>query len=482
MVLRLRYAAVSDVGMIRQVNEDSGFAGPDLLLLADGMGGHAGGEVASAATVESLRDLRAPADGGDPTEVVRSGVATAGGRLRALVRDRPELEGMGTTLTLLMRSGPTIAIAQVGDSRGYLLRDGVLERVTRDQTFVQSLIDQGRISDEEAKSHPQRNLLLQALDGRVEVEPEVELRTAKPGDRYLLCSDGLTLVVTEPTIRDVLQVGTPAEAAERLVDLALRAGAPDNVTCLVADVVDEEEGVQEPHPVVVGAAAASERARSAATAVPEQADGEGTQDVDADSDSTEGAEGDESAHDSDAHDSDADDEDGARGGGRHRSRTGRGIARLGLVLPIVLLLVVAAGAAYAGYRWTQNQYYVGVQNGSVAIYRGVPQQIVGRSLSSVVEPTDVQASALPSFAQTQVSETIAADSMEDARRIVDQLRAQSSACAAGTSTDGCPSTQSPSASAGATQSPGATPSSTPSGSATAPATSQTPVATVSSTP
>src|SRR5262245_42541611 len=151
MVLRLRYAAVSDVGMIRQVNEDSGFAGPDLLLLADGMGGHAGGEVASAAAVESLRDMRAPADGSDPTEVVRSGVAAAGESRRALVRERPELEGMGTTLTLLLRSGPTIAIAQVGDSRGYLLRDGVLERVTRDQTFVQSLIDQGRISDEEAK-------------------------------------------------------------------------------------------------------------------------------------------------------------------------------------------------------------------------------------------------------------------------------------------------------------------------------------------
>jgi PPM family protein phosphatase len=479
MVLRLRYAAVSDVGMIRQVNEDSGFAGPDLLLLADGMGGHAGGEVASAAAVDSLRDLRAPADGSDPTETVRSGVAAAGDSLRALVRERPELEGMGTTLTLLLRSGSTIAIAQVGDSRGYLLRDGVLERVTRDQTFVQSLIDQGRISDEEAKNHPQRNLLLQALDGRVEVEPEVELRTAKPGDRYLLCSDGLTLVVTEPTIRDVLQEGTPAEAAERLVDLALRAGAPDNVTCLVADVVDEEDGVQEPHPVVVGAAAASERARAAATAVPEQT-GAGADVHD--------PEQDDEHDDADDHDGDEldGDPDGTKGGRRHRGRTGRGIAGLGLVLPIVLLLIVAAGAAYAGYRWTQNQYYVGVDDGTVAIYRGVPQQIVGRSLSSVVEPTDVQASALPSFAQSQVHDTIAADSIEDAHRIVDQLRAQSSACAVGASTDGCPPDASAGSSATTTATPGASPGATPgataSGSATTPGTSPTPLTSVSTTP
>ncbi len=221
------------------------------------MGGHAGGEVASATAVASMRDLQPPVGGGDPTETLRSGVASAGEQMRALVRARPELEGMGTTLTLLMHSGEVIAIAQVGDSRGYLLREGVLEQVTHDQTFVQSLIDQGRISDEDAKTHPQRNLLLQALDGRVEVEPEVVLRTPRLGDRYLLCSDGLSSVVSEPTIRDVLEVGTPREAADRLVDLALRAGAPDNVTCLVADVVDEDDDVAPPVAVVVGAAADS---------------------------------------------------------------------------------------------------------------------------------------------------------------------------------------------------------------------------------
>jgi protein phosphatase len=218
MVLGLRYAAISDVGMVRQVNEDSGYAGPDLLVLADGMGGHAGGEVASAAAVASLQGMRPPGDGGDPTDTVRTGVAAAGESLRALVLERPELEGMGTTLTLLIRSRDVVAIAQVGDSRGYLLREGVLERVTRDQTFVQSLIDQGRISDEDAKNHPQRNLLLQALDGRAEVEPEVELRTARVGDRYLLCSDGLHGVVREQEMLGVAQKPL-REAADEIEQL-----------------------------------------------------------------------------------------------------------------------------------------------------------------------------------------------------------------------------------------------------------------------
>ncbi|MFI5101295.1 MAG: PP2C family protein-serine/threonine phosphatase, partial [Actinomycetes bacterium] len=407
MTLRLRYAAVSDVGMVRQDNEDSAYAGPNLLLLADGMGGHAGGEVASATAVASMRDLQPPAGGGDPTETLRSGVASAGEQMRALVRARPELEGMGTTLTLLMHSGEVIAIAQVGDSRGYLLRDGVLEQVTHDQTFVQSLIDQGRISDEDAKTHPQRNMLLQALDGRVEVEPEVVLRTPRLGDRYLLCSDGLSSVVSEPTIRDVLEVGTPREAADRLVDLALRAGAPDNVTCLVADVVDEDDDVAPPVAVVVGAAADSAHARGVGVAAA-NVSGNGSGD-------SSGAAGSETVEPSDH-----EDDDPGHGGGSRGLR---------LLLPVVALLVLVAAAGFGGYRWTQTQYYVGVDGGQVVIYRGVPQKLVGRSLSQVVEPSDVQASTLPSFSQGQLNDTIAASSLDEARRIVDHLRTQATACA-----------------------------------------------------
>jgi PPM family protein phosphatase len=444
MTLRLRYAAVSDVGMVRQGNEDSAYAGPNLLVLADGMGGHAGGEVASASAVASMRDLQPPDGGGDPTETLRGGVAAAGERLRSLVRARPELEGMGTTLTMLMHSGEVIAVAQVGDSRGYLLRDGVLEQVTHDQTFVQSLIDQGRISDEDAKTHPQRNLLLQALDGRVEVEPEVVLRTARPGDRYLLCSDGLSSVVSEPTIRDVLEVGTPREAADQLVDLAVRAGAPDNVTCLVADVVDEDEDVAPPVPEVVGAAADSAHARRVGVSATSAA---------------------EAAVDPAPGDADEPDDLDDTGHGGHP----RGFR---LLLPVVALLVLVAAAGYAGYRWTQTQYYVGVDSGQVVIYRGVPQKLVGRSLSEVVEPSDVQASTLPSFSQGQLHDTIAATSLDEARRIVDHLRTQATACTGDPAPDGCPpgptpsGTPTPSISTGpsiaSTPSPTTTPSASPS--------------------
>ncbi|MGZ4591170.1 MAG: PP2C family protein-serine/threonine phosphatase [Actinomycetes bacterium] len=439
MTIRLRYAAVSDVGMVRRGNEDSGYAGPNLLVIADGMGGHAAGEVASAVVVDSVRDLPMPTDSEDPAEVLRTGVAQAGERLRQLVETRPELEGMGTTLTMLRQAGGRVAIAQVGDSRGYLLRDGVLEQLTHDQTFVQTLVDQGRISDAEALTHPQRSLLLQALDGRVEVEPVVLLRSPHVGDRYLLCSDGLSSVVSGATLRDVLAVGTPQEAAERLVDLALRAGAPDNVTVLVADVVEEDDDVAAPAAVTVGAASDSPYvagARPGEAAVGEPSAGaEQDREVDVEAD----REGDD----------DADGGDGGRPG-----RAGRAHS-LRLMVPVALLLLVTGLAAWGGYRWTQTQYYVGVHDGEVVIYQGVPQRIVGRSLSTVLEPSGVQAAALPSFSQDQVSGTIPAASLDEARRIVTRLQVQVIACASTPTPDGCPQ---PSSSA----SPGATAAASPS--------------------
>ena len=469
MVLRLRYAALSDVGMVRQGNEDSALASPNLLVLADGMGGHAGGEVASAAAVLSLAGLATPADRGDPTEVIRRGIAAAGERLRALIVARPELEGMGTTLTLLLHSGDRIAIAQVGDSRGYLLRAGVLERVTQDQTFVQSLIDQGRISDDEAKTHPQRNLLLQALDGREDVEPVVVLRTPRPGDRYLLCSDGLSSVVSEPTLRDVLEVGTPTEAAHRLVDLAIRAGAPDNVTCLVADVVDEPDDVAPPATQLVGAVAdtnaspaglgtpakTGDAAASTASTAGSAAEGRGQHRSDGDhrDQSAEGDEGD----------------DGHDGDGKGHPRGVR------LMLPVLLLLALAGVGAFVGYRWTQTQYYVGVTHGEVAIYRGVSQQVVGQSLSELVESTGVRASTLPTFSQNEVSDTISAASLVEARLIVDRLRTQSALCTGTTSPSSTPSSSS-------SGTPSGSPSGTPSGPAHSPTSTATTKPSTTSTP
>jgi PPM family protein phosphatase len=409
MTLALRYAARSDVGMVRKGNEDSGYAGPHLLVIADGMGGHAFGEVASSAAMGVLVELEPAPDAPDgtatdPVAQVRDTVARAGELLRTMITERPELEGMGTTVTALLQAGEQVVIAQVGDSRGYLLRDGVLEQLTHDQTFVQSLIDEGRISHEAARTHPQRSLLLQALDGRVEVEPEITVRLPQVDDRYLLCSDGLSGVLSEATMREMLSVGTPEEAVNRLVDLSLRGGAPDNVTCVVADVIDTSEDSDDSDdpgtstgPQLVGAAAETLPPPAGPTTPGATAVAGGT------------------ASDDDSSDDSEDDDDQPRGLGFR------------LLLPVVVLLVVAAGAFF-GYRWTQEQYYVGAADGKVAIYQGVPQHLAGQHFSHVVSTTEMSLTDLPASFHDQVNATIPAKSLKAANAIVDQLRQQAATC------------------------------------------------------
>ena len=195
MTLELRYAVRSDVGLLREGNEDSAYAGPRLLAVADGMGGHAAGEVASALTIASMAELDAEQVSGDMLKVLAMAVAMANARLQEKIIANPAVEGMGTTLTALLWSDGHAAVCHIGDSRGYLLRDGELYQITHDHTLVQSLVDEGRISADDVSTHPQRSLLLRALDGRSVVEPDLSVHDAEPGDRYLLCSDGLTAVV-----------------------------------------------------------------------------------------------------------------------------------------------------------------------------------------------------------------------------------------------------------------------------------------------
>lgn len=241
--LALNYAALSDRGLVRSNNEDSAVASPHLLALADGMGGHAAGEVASQLMITSLYVLENTlSQGVEPSgERLLTMLAEAmddGNRaIAAHVDDNPTQEGMGCTLTTMLFDGASLGVCHVGDSRGYLLRDGTLTQITKDDTFVQSLVDEGKLAPEDVSSHPQRSLILKALTGRP-VEPTLSLREAQPGDRYLLCSDGLSDPVSFDTIRDVLATGTPEEAGSQLINLALRGGGPDNVTVVVADVVD----------------------------------------------------------------------------------------------------------------------------------------------------------------------------------------------------------------------------------------------------
>jgi protein phosphatase len=232
----LRYAAVSHRGLVRPANEDSVFAGPRLVAVADGVGGQAAGEVASELAIEALTPLDAEVSG-DPVEALRAAVHAANGRLRAAIQADPALTGMGTTLTALLLSGRTLVLAHAGDSRAYLARDGEVTQVTRDDTYVQWLVEKGAISEEEADTHPQRSVVTRVLQGNP-VEATYEEREAVPGDRYLLCSDGLPAAVPAEVIAATLRgEADPARCADRLVELSLEGGAPDNVTVVVADVV-----------------------------------------------------------------------------------------------------------------------------------------------------------------------------------------------------------------------------------------------------
>src|ERR1700677_246170 len=258
MTLDLRYAVRSDVGLLREGNEDSAYAGPRLLAAADGMGGHAAGEVPSSVTIASMAELDSEPPGGDMLSELSEAVAAANTRLQEMIIANPAGEGMGTTLTALFWSDGHAAVCHIGDSRGYLLREGELYQITHDHTLVQSLVDEGRISADDVSTHPQRSLLLRALDGRSIAEPDLSVHEAQPGDRYLLCSDGLSGVVSDETLRDTLaSIAEPEAVTRQLIELALLGGGPDNITCIVADVIDSGTTRLPPTvvPVLAGAAA-----------------------------------------------------------------------------------------------------------------------------------------------------------------------------------------------------------------------------------
>ncbi|MFB9834567.1 PP2C family protein-serine/threonine phosphatase [Actinoallomurus acaciae] len=242
MKIGIRYATRSDVGLLRDGNEDSAYAGPHVLAVADGMGGHAAGEIASAAVIEELRalDVEVPQDRLIATldQAVRRGNQ----KVRDMVEADPALHGMGTTLTAMLWSGSQLAIVQIGDSRAYLLRDGILYQITHDQTLVQALLDDGKIGQDQVATYPYRSMLLQALDGRSTLTPDLQLHSAVIGDRYLLCSDGLWDVVTPEMIHKALSgTADPEQVVADLIDAANAGGGPDNITCVLADVIDLDE-------------------------------------------------------------------------------------------------------------------------------------------------------------------------------------------------------------------------------------------------
>lgn len=236
----LRYAARSDVGKVRAKNDDSAYAGQFLAVVADGMGGHVGGDVASASTVLDLIHLDHHKHDDDAETVLADEIQTANSLLNELVDANPRLAGMGTTVTALLLTGETLRFAHIGDSRAYRLRDGVFEQMSIDHTFVQRLIDEGRLRPQDAEYHPHKNVLMRVL-GDVDASPELDLHEfdTRVGDRWLLCSDGLTAVVPSSMLRDIVRGGGRLQdIVDTLVDLTLSGGAPDNVTVVLVEIVE----------------------------------------------------------------------------------------------------------------------------------------------------------------------------------------------------------------------------------------------------
>lgn len=235
----MRAGMVSDRGHARENNEDAGFAGRRLIAVADGVGGMPGGELASEIAIEVLADLERES-GGSPLDALQAKVELANARIRDVIDATPDLQGMATTLTAILLDGQRMALVHVGDSRAYLLRDGELTQLTRDDTYVQALVDRGAISAEEARNHPQRSLITQAVQGEP-ISPSGVLLAPRVGDRLLLCSDGLSDMLDDDAIALALREhADPRECGQRLVELALEAGGRDNVTVVVADLVDDQ--------------------------------------------------------------------------------------------------------------------------------------------------------------------------------------------------------------------------------------------------
>jgi serine/threonine protein phosphatase PrpC len=409
--LGLRYAALSDVGQVRKDNQDSAFASEHLLVVADGVGGAARGDVASSTAVQALRRLDGPAPA-DLLEALAGAIHRAHDRIAEQVEHDPALDGTSTTVTSALFDGARLGVAHVGDSRGYLLREGTLSQLTRDHTFVQSLVDEGRITEEESRTHPHRNLILRAVDGVHETDPDLFYVDLAPGDRILLCSDGASGVLDSGRLADILGTGTVDFAVVELVRAALDAGSSDNVTVVVADV---EEAGTEPRPggfVVVGAA--EEQPRAAGHTSKSFFRGHRGGDT---------GEIEPVPADPDAETSSADPEE-LRYAPRppHRGRWPRRLAVL------LVLILIAAVAGFFGYRWSQQQYYVAASGDQVAIYRGVQADVPGIRMHHVAEVSDVTIASLTDAYSEQVDAGIPADSLSDAHNIVNRLTKLARVC------------------------------------------------------
>ncbi|MDN5811490.1 MAG: protein phosphatase 2C domain-containing protein [Micrococcaceae bacterium] len=436
MALTLRFAARSDVGLVRAKNDDSGYAGRYLAVVADGMGGHVGGDVASASTVLDLVHLDQDRTV-DVETVLPDEIQTANSILNELVSANPKLSGMGTTVTALLLTGDRFQYAHIGDSRAYRLKDDVFEQVSKDHTFVQRLVDEGRIRPEEAEHHPHKNVLMRVL-GDSDASPELDIDQfpIAPGERWLLCSDGLNAVVPDDiTERIVRTAGSLQQTVDALVEVTLQHGSPDNVTIVMVEVAEDAEddapGVDpglEPAPdtgqlqvaqqgdlgasaavirhemsirphALVGAAALATQTGQIPMVTQRSAEKRAAAIL-----THKASEPDEVPED------------------REFDPMRRPLNR-GWLIPTFLTLMglILVSVLWFGFAWTQTQYYVADHDGKVAIYNGVSQDLGPIKLSHVDTVTHIPTQALPSYTQQRLRNSLAARDLAHAQDIVTEL-------------------------------------------------------------
>ncbi|AUD71975.1 Protein phosphatase 2C [Bifidobacterium breve] len=478
--LFLYSTTVSDVGTVRANNQDSSFAGEHLIAICDGMGGHAGGDTASSIAIRSLAHIEQDDTGGDVEVISRmmeTSVMAAHDAIVGKAKRERKLAGMGTTVTAVALVAGYWVVAHIGDSRAYLLRDGHLSRITCDHSYVQHLIDTGRITPAEAKNHPQRNVVMRVLgDFDIDPHPDISIRKAHPADRWLLCSDGLCGVLEDSTIKETMTaLADQGECAQRLVQMALRAGSTDNVTAVIADatLALDADAFDLPHqtPLVGGAASRnlepiadivnepvatapalrddhSPAKRAAALmqpadtqhndAAPASAEPSTTRVVQPSAVREETGERDNpdtgeipvvqkpdgrlSADPNDPEVAKAIRDEHVEQKKATRAKHQRN--RLAIVITILLAVAVLFGAGTGTYMWSQTRYYVGNSNGKVAIYQGVPTNLFGLALSHEVSSTSITVSNLPQTWRDQLNRGISVGSLDEAQSHVSIIRSE----------------------------------------------------------
>ncbi len=404
MTLRLSYSAHSETGPVRKNNQDSCYASPTMLIVADGMGGAAAGDLASAVVIREMRTSDTGRTGDDMLTALAGAVSQASDSIAGLVEMDPDLDGMGSTATGVAFDGERLAVINIGDSRTYVFRDGKLQRLTHDHSWVQSLVDEGRISEEESLIHPHRSLILRVINGQPQHTPDLRLADVHEGDRLLVCSDGLCGLVTDAAIERNMD-GPRDEVMQNLIEIALEQGGLDNLTIILADAenVPDDEPFQSP--VVLGAA---ERI-----------------DLDAPLDTLAVEVPPEEAPAVAAPRPDPSFPERARYAPTSRHHVGTWIK---VVLGIVVAFAVIGFGCWGGYTYTQQQYYVAASGDYVALYRGIPDPVFNLPLSSVVETSQTRVADLPTYYQGLVTDNSPVASYDKGRELLITLSAKARDC------------------------------------------------------